>query len=99
MINAPEAIRYHRTERMLELVWDGVPSRIGARDLRIDCRCAACVNEFTGERILDVDSVAMDIGVRDLKLVGSYALKAVFEDGHDLGLFTWEHLAQLAGRT
>ena len=33
-----------------------------------------------------------------LQPAGNYALKLIFDDGHDSGLFTWEYLYQLATR-
>lgn len=95
----PTGVRLKKTERILELDWaDRGTIRIGTHALRCDCRCAACVDENTGIRILDVDAVPKDIGVGQLRLVGNYALKLTFTDGHDNGLFTWEHLRDLAAK-
>jgi DUF971 family protein len=33
--------------------------------------------------------------IRDVKPVGNYAVRIVFDDGHDSGLFTWPYLATL----
>jgi ATP-binding protein involved in chromosome partitioning len=36
-----------------------------------------------------------NVKIRDLVPVGNYAVKIVFDDGHDTGLFTWSYLALL----
>lgn len=35
------------------------------------------------------------VGIIDLEQVGNYALKIIFDDQHDSGMYTWEHLYQL----
>jgi len=57
--------------------------------------CARCVDEITGERIVDIEGLDPNISIRDLQLVGNYALKIRWSDGHDTGLYTWEHLRRL----
>lgn len=92
----PTAIRLKKSERRLELDWpDGAKVALSAHRLRCDCRCAACVDEFTGKRILDVAKVPIDIAVEHVAPIGNYALKLRFDDGHENGLFTWEHLREL----
>ncbi len=36
-----------------------------------------------------------NIAIRALQPVGNYAVRIVFDDGHDSGLFTWTYLATL----
>jgi DUF971 family protein len=33
-----------------------------------------------------------DIGIKDMQLVGNYAVKFVFSDGHDTGIYSWDRL-------
>jgi len=35
------------------------------------------------------------VGIRAVEPVGQYAVKLVFDDGHDSGLFTWTYLREL----
>ncbi len=39
-----------------------------------------------------------DVGIDAIEPVGTYAVKLVFSDGHDTGLYTWSYLHEL-GRT
>lgn len=93
MPEQPSDIKLIRAENVLELHFaGGEVVRHAVRDLRVGCRCALCVDERTGERILDPASVPADVSVADIKLVGNYALQITFSDGHDTGLFTYGRL-------
>jgi DUF971 family protein len=35
------------------------------------------------------------VAVKALQEVGNYAVRIVFDDGHDTGLYSWEYLHQL----
>ena len=38
------------------------------------------------------------MGIRDIEPVGQYAVRLVFDDGHDTGLYTWKYLRELGER-
>lgn len=98
-MQTPQNIKVLKEERVIELTWaDAEVSRLPFRSVRLDCRCAACVDEFTGRKILNPDSVGEDIKPEDVSLTGNYALKIRWSDTHDTGLFTWNHLRALAAR-
>lgn len=97
MTPAPQNIRALRDPAALELSWANEEARrIAYRLIRESCPCAACVDEITGERILDVTTIPEDIRPADVAFVGNYALKITWSDGHDTGLFTWEKLRALS---
>lgn len=99
MPDAPTNIRSLSETGCLELTWpDGRVSRLPFRLLRENCPCAACVDEFTGERILDTTSIPDDIHPTALGFTGNYALKVGWSDGHHSGLFTWDYLDELCRR-
>src|SRR5688572_18736349 len=92
----PQDLKALRSDRLLRITWN--PDHVGDYpfyDLRCNCNCASCVDEHTGIRILDPRTVPADIGVSDLKLVGNYAVRIHWSDGHSSGLYTWEHLLSL----
>ena len=37
-----------------------------------------------------------DVNINAIEPVGNYAIKLVFSDGHDTGLYSWEYLYSLA---
>jgi DUF971 family protein len=92
---APSDIKALRDKGVLKIFWpDGSETCWAFKPLRCACRCAGCVDEFTGVRILDPAAVPEDITIRGMDLVGAYALRIVWSDGHDTGLFTWARLRQ-----
>ena len=97
MRDAPTAIKVRKTEGMLEVTWgDATPARIPLHALRCACRCAVCVDEHTGVKTLDDATVPADVGVIDMQLVGNYAVRFTFTDGHDTGIYSWDHLYGMA---
>jgi ATP-binding protein involved in chromosome partitioning len=63
-----------------------------ARELRQRCTCAYCQSELTGERLLDPASVAPDITVANMHLVGNYGVGIAFSDGHSTGIYRFREL-------
>ena len=74
---------------------DGHTSRYAPRDLRIDCACAACIEEMTGRRLLDVMSVPVDIFAVDFLPIGRYAVQFAWSDGHSTGIYPFTMLRQM----
>ncbi len=74
----------------------GGTSRYEARALRLACPCASCVDEMTGKPLLDPSSVPEDVHLVDVELVGRYAFRFRFSDGHDTGLYTFTFLRDMA---
>ena len=96
MAEAPKNVRAHREDAVLEIVWqEGGEDRIPFRLLRAECPCAVCVDELTGIRTLDVDSIPQDIHPTEIGLTGNYALNVQWSDGHSTGYFTWENLERI----
>lgn len=96
MSDVPTDIQANRAEGVLRVAWGGRRFDFPFVFLRGHCDCAHCVNEWTGERILDPATIPQDIVVEKLELVGSYALRIHWSDGHNAGLYTWERLKELA---
>ena len=71
---------------------DGHESLYSIFELRDACPCAGCTSEFTGEKILDRNSIPKDVDVIDWQIQGRYAVRFNFNDGHNTGLFTYEWL-------
>jgi len=76
---------------------DGRVDDYGARQLRLACPCASCVEEGTGRALLDPATVRDDILLLGAELVGRYALTFMWSDGHKTGIFAWPMLRRLAG--
>ena len=84
------------SDREISIKWsDDAETRYNAADLRRKCPCASCVNEWTGEKMLDPASIPDDLTVEKTALVGRYALNFQFSDRHETGLFSFKYLHDL----
>jgi ATP-binding protein involved in chromosome partitioning len=80
----------------LVLQWVGqAPLILNPRDLRLNCPCAACVNEHTGLRTLDPKRIPLEVRVKEAVPVGLYGLALHFSDGHNTGIYRFEALQKL----
>jgi DUF971 family protein len=85
------------SDREISIRWsDDSESRYTAAGLRRACPCAGCVNEWTGEKMLDDQRIADDITFSHTSIVGRYALNFHFSDGHDTGIYSFKYLRDLS---
>ncbi len=93
MIEAQQIIEDSSSQ--ITIKWsDGSEYVYSAPALRKGCPCAACVNEWTGEKMLDNASVPDDLSFSDISIVGRYALNFRFSDAHDTGIFSFRYLLE-----
>ncbi|MBV9241965.1 MAG: DUF971 domain-containing protein [Acidobacteria bacterium] len=94
MIEAVQIIEESDSE--LSIKWsDDTETRYHAANLRRVCPCAGCVNEWTGEKMLDASSIPDDVTIDSTSIVGRYALNFHFSDGHDTGIYSFKYLREL----
>ncbi len=88
----PNKIRLNSQEQLLELAYaSGESFSLPAEFLRVHSPSAEVQGH--GNPILQHGKAG--IKVTNLQATGNYALKIVFDDGHDSGLYTWDYLYQL----
>lgn len=63
--------------------------------LRLNCRCAGCVDEMSGQPLLQPDRVPGDVYPHAIHHVGRYALGFDWSDGHSTGIYTFDLLRTL----
>jgi len=92
MLPVPYAI--NRRDDGILIEWDkrGHEAFFPARQLRLACPCAGCVEEISGRPLLDPAAVPADIKPLSLALVGSYGLRVHWSDGHSTGIYTFQQL-------
>jgi DUF971 family protein len=84
------------SDRQISIKWsDDTETSYTAAQLRRNCPCAGCVDEWTGKKTLRTDSIADDITFGHISIVGRYALNFHFSDGHDTGIFSFNYLRSL----
>lgn len=96
MSELPTNLQALREQGVLRITWADTQADFPLAFLRRQCECAHCVNEWTGEQILDPASVPDDIVIQKMDLVGNYAVRLEWSDGHNSGLYTWKRLRELA---
>ena len=86
----------HDDDFSVSILWgDDRRCSYRAVDLRRSCPCAQCVNEWTGERVLKADSISEKIEIRDISIVGRYALNFRWSDGHETGIYSFRYLREM----
>jgi DUF971 family protein len=79
--------------REVHIRWtDGHQTVYPNKHLREICPCATCVDELTGKRMLDPASVRPGIRADEIALVGRYAVRFRWSDGHSTGIYTFQKL-------
>ena len=87
---------FRTPEGKLGFEWnDGSRSAFSPRQLRLACPCALCVDEHTGEKLLDPSTVSESIKVLQVQSVGRYAVGISFDDGHRSGIYPYDKLREL----
>ncbi|GAA5783686.1 DUF971 domain-containing protein [Chitiniphilus shinanonensis] len=90
----PTDIVLHRLSATLELAFDdGARFNLPAEYLRVYSPSAEVRGHGVGPGVLQVGKRGVNITA--ITPVGHYAVKLVFDDGHDSGLYSWEYLHQL----
>ncbi|RMG38609.1 MAG: DUF971 domain-containing protein [Gammaproteobacteria bacterium] len=90
----PTNIVLHRQSHELEIQFeDGKVFHYPAEFLRVYSPSAEVRGHWGQQAKLEVDK--QDVNIVDLVPVGQYAIKIVFDDGHDSGLYDWDYLYDL----
>ena len=91
----PQEIRYRKDARILVVSWeDGTASELPAEYLRVYSPSAEVRGHGGGP--LKLVAGKEDVAIVAVEPVGNYAVRLVFDDGHDSGLYSWSTLAELA---
>ncbi len=74
----------------------GEVRRCSPAAVRRACRCAGCIEEFSGKPLLDPDSVPETVYPRAITPMGNYAVAIAWSDGHNSSIYPYELLLKLA---
>jgi len=69
-------------------------TQISTFDLRCDCRCATCIEELTGKKLLNPDTVPKNVKPLAMAPIGRYAMSFDWSDGHR-SLYPFRQVATL----
>jgi DUF971 family protein len=92
--SAPTEIRLRRGSRVLEVAFpDGPRYALSFEYLRAHSPSAEVQGHGPGQDVLQI--AKENVAIARVEPVGHYAVRLVFDDGHDTGLYTWKYLREL----
>ena len=90
----PTNIALHQKSRVLELSWpDEVVHQLPCEYLRVYSPSAEVRGHAPGQETLQLGKE--NVNITAIEPIGNYAVKLVFDDTHDSGLYDWGLLRQL----
>jgi DUF971 family protein len=90
----PTELTVHQQSRVLEIAFeDGARFHIPFELMRVYSPSAEVQGHGPGQEVLQTGK--RQVGIVAVEPVGHYAIKPVFSDGHESGLYTWETLYRL----
>lgn len=90
----PTELRLDKDKRVLTVSFeDGQSFALPAELLRVLSPSAEVQGHSEAQRVTVAGKKS--VGILRLEPVGNYAVRIVFDDGHDTGLFVWAYLREL----
>ena len=91
----PTELRLDQRARVLHIGYeDGSQYPLSCEYLRVHSPSAEVRGHGPGQEVLQVGKER--VGIRAIEPIGNYAVRLVFDDGHDSGLYSWDLLHDLA---
>jgi len=93
----PVSINLKKKSRLLKIDFDDNTSfELSSELLRVYSPSAEVRGHGPGQEILQIGKE--NVGLDDIEPVGNYAIKLVFDDGHDSGIYSWDFLHDLGSK-
>ena len=90
----PLTISLHKQSKFLEIAYDdGASFKLPCEYLRVFSPSADVKGHGPGQEVLQTGKETVNIS--KIEPVGNYAVRLVFDDGHETGLYTWDYLYEL----
>ena len=90
----PTELRLRTAEKLLEIDFDnGARFRLPAEFLRVESPSAEVQGHGPGDK--QIVAGRAHVGILRLEPVGNYAVRIVFDDLHDTGIYSWSYLYEL----
>jgi DUF971 family protein len=86
----PQNIIVHQQSKVLELAYENETYQLPFEFLRVWSPSAEVRGHGVGQETLQTGK--RDVLINTIEQVGHYAIKPVFSDGHDSGIFSWDYL-------
>jgi DUF971 family protein len=92
-VSRPRKITYRRKSRVLEVTFEDQTVELPAELLRVYSPSAEVRGHSAQQRRLQAGKKY--VNVTTIEPVGNYAVRLIFDDGHDSGLYGWDFLHDL----
>ena len=90
----PTDIKLRQTSRVLEIAFEnGQVFELSCEYLRVYSPSAEVRGHSPEQAVLQIDKE--EVSILEIEPMGNYAIKLVFDDGHNTGLYTWDYLYEL----
>lgn len=90
----PTDIKLRTKSRLLDIKFeDGSRFELPFEYLRVYSPSAEVRGHGPGQETLQLGK--HNVGIKAVEPVGYYAVRLIFDDGHDSGLYTWDYLHEL----
>tara|TARA_B100000929_G_scaffold103411_1_gene81837 strand:- start:6 stop:413 length:408 start_codon:yes stop_codon:yes gene_type:complete len=91
----PTEIKLHKQSSTLELVFaNDVEFRLSSEYLRVHSPSAEVRGHGKGQEVLQIGK--RRVKLVNIEIVGNYAIKLIFDDGHETGIYSWSYLRELS---
>ncbi len=91
----PLEIKLHQASKLLEIKFSNLTEcMLSCEFLRVHSPSAEVKGHGPGQEILQTHKE--NVSIESIEPVGQYAVKLVFSDGHNTGIYTWDYLYELA---
>ncbi|MCA3247174.1 MAG: DUF971 domain-containing protein [Azospirillum sp.] len=94
VVHRPVEIRLKKAEKILEIDYDdGKTFALPAELLRVESPSAEVMGHGPGQK--QIVPGRRHVGIMGVEPVGNYAIRILFDDLHDSGIYSWDYLRQL----
>lgn len=91
----PKSITYNSQARELNIQYDDAETIVlSAEYLRVFSPSAEVRGHTPDQRVLQTGK--KDVEISSIEPIGNYAIRIVFSDGHDSGIYSWSYLRELS---
>lgn len=91
----PTNIKLHQKSRLLEIAFDdNTECMLSCEFLRVYSPSAEVRGHGVGQEVLQTGKE--NVNIQAIEPVGQYAIRLIFSDGHNTGLYSWDYLYDLA---
>ena len=89
----PQNIVVHQQSKVLELAYETQTYQLPFEFLRVWSPSAEVRGHGVGQETLQTGK--RNVVITSIEQIGHYAIKPIFSDGHDSGIYSWEYLYEM----